>query len=73
MDRSIQITGGSFRQGLNSDVVTFSTTLTVQTSPLYKSKLVKKRKMAAPSFCILPSDWSSSVDNTVCYVHDYIV
>ena len=36
MDWSIQIMGGSFRQGLNSDVV-ISTGLTVQPLPLYNS------------------------------------
>ena len=56
MGRSTQIMGGNFRRGLHSDVVTFSTRLAVQPSPLYKSN-GEKSKMAAPYFCILPSDW----------------
>ena len=45
-----------FKRGLNSEVVTFSTRLAVQPSPLYKSN-GGKSKMAASYFCILPSDW----------------
>ena len=56
MGRSTKIMGGSFRRGLNSKVVTFSTRLAVQPSPLYKSN-GEKSKMAASYFCILPSDW----------------
>ena len=37
MGRSTQIMGGSFRRGLNTDVVTFSTILAVQPSPLNKT------------------------------------
>ena len=40
MGRSI--VGGSFRQGLNSEVVTFSTRLAVQSSPLFKNNGKKK-------------------------------
>ena len=43
VDRSIQIMGGSFRRGLNSEVVTLSTRLAVQPSPLYKSNGRKAR------------------------------
>ena len=43
MDRSTQIMGGEFRKGLNSEVVTFSTRLAVQPSPLYKSNGEKAR------------------------------
>ena len=39
MDRSTQIMGGSFRQGLNSEVDTFSPRLDFQPSPLYKSNI----------------------------------
>ena len=38
MGRSTQIMGGSFTRGLNSEVVTFSTKLAVQPSPLYTCK-----------------------------------
>ena len=48
-------TGGSSRWGLNSEVVTFSTRLAVQPSSVYKRN-GKRSKMAAPYFCILPSD-----------------
>ena len=54
--QSTQIMGGSFRRGLNSEVVTFSNRLAVQPSPLYKIN-GKKNKMAASYFCMLPSDW----------------
>ena len=50
MGRSTQILGGSFRQGLNSEVVTFSTRLAFQFSPLYKSDGEKAS--------LLSSDWS---------------
>ena len=56
MGQPTQIMGGSFRQGLNSEVVKFLTRLAVQPSPLYKSN-VKKSRMAASYFCIQPSDW----------------
>ena len=36
MGQPTQIMGGSFRQGLNSEVVKFLTRLAVQPSPLYK-------------------------------------
>ena len=48
--------GGSFRRGLNSELVTFSTARAVQPSLLYKSNGWKS-KMAASHFCILPPDW----------------
>ena len=54
MGRSAQIMGGSFRQGLNSEAVTFSTRLAVQPPTLYKSNR-EKSKMAASYFCILPN------------------
>ena len=50
------VVGGSFRRGLNSEVITFSTRLAVQSSPLFKSN-GKKSKMKASYFCVLPSDW----------------
>ena len=68
MGRSIQIMGGSFRRGLNSEVVTFSTRLAVQPSPLYKSNGIAcggKSKMAASYFCILPSDWPKWVYSSI--------
>ena len=43
MGRSTQIMEVSFRRGLNSEVVTFSTRLAVQPSPLYKSDGEKAR------------------------------
>ena len=43
MGRSTQIVGGSFRLGLNSKVVTFSTRLAVQSSPMFKSNGKKKQ------------------------------
>ena len=43
MGRSTQIMGGSFRRGLHSDVVTFSTCLAVQASPIFKSNGEKAR------------------------------
>ena len=52
MGRAIQIMGGSFRRGLNSEVVNFSTRLAVQPSPLYKSN-GKESKMAASYCCIM--------------------
>ena len=62
MGRSTQITGGSFRRGLNSEVVT--TRLTVQPSPLYKSNR-EKSKMAASYFCIVPSDWPEWIYSSI--------
>ena len=56
MCRSTQIMGGSFRRGLTSELVTFSTARAVPPSLLYKSNGWKS-KMAASHFCILPSDW----------------
>ena len=56
--------GGSFRRGLHSEVVTFSTRLAVQPSPLYKSN-GEKSKMAASYFCILPSDWPKLVYSSI--------
>ena len=55
MGRSTQIIEGSFRRGLNSEVITFSTRLAVQHSAKYKSN-GEKIKMAASYFCIQPSD-----------------
>ena len=43
MDQSIEIMGGSVRRGLNSEVITFSTGLAVQSRPLYKSNWKKAR------------------------------
>ena len=57
MDQSTQIVGGSFRRGLNSDVVTFSTRLAVQPPTLYKSN-GEKSKMAASYVFILPNGLS---------------
>ena len=56
MGRSTQIVGGNFRRRLNSEVVTFSTRLAVQSSPVFISN-GKKSKMTASYFCMLPSDW----------------
>ena len=64
MGRSNQIMGGSFRRGLHSEVVTFSTRLAVQPSPLYKSNGAKSN-MAASYFCILPSDWLKLVYSSI--------
>ena len=50
MGRSTQIMGGSFRQGLNSEVVTFLTKLAVQPSPLCKSNGEKKSRWQHPIF-----------------------
>ena len=54
MGRSTQIMGGSFRRGLNTDVVTFSTRLAVQPSPMYKS-IGKRARWQPPVFvsCLL--------------------
>ena len=49
MGRSTQIMGGSVRRGLNSEVVTFSTRLAGQPSPLYKSN-GKKARLQPPIF-----------------------
>ena len=49
MDRYPHIMGGNFRCGLNLEVVTFSTRLAVQRSPLHKSN----RKRRDGSFHIL--------------------
>ena len=43
MDRSCQIMGDSFKRGLNSEVVTFSTILAVEPYPLYKCNWKKAR------------------------------
>ena len=43
MDWSTQIMGGEFRKRMNSEVVTFSTRLAVQPSPLHKSNGEKAR------------------------------
>ena len=64
MDRSTQIMGGSFRRGLNSEVVTFSTRLAVQPSHLYKSN-GEKINMAASYFCTLPSDWPKWIYSSI--------
>ena len=56
--------GGSFRRGLHSEVVTFSTRLAVQPSPLYKSNGAKSN-MAASYFRILPSDWPKLVYSSI--------
>ena len=64
MGRSTQIMEVSFRRGLNSEVVTFSTRLAVQPSPLYKSN-GEKSKMAASYFCILPSDWPKWIYSSI--------
>ena len=55
MSRSIQIMGGSFRQGSNSKVVTFSARLAVHPCPC--TKVMGKSKTAASYFCIPPSYW----------------
>ena len=54
MGPSTQIMGGSFRRGLHSKVVTFSTRLADQPSPLYKSN-GKKGRWQPPIFvsCLL--------------------
>ena len=52
---STQIMGSSFRRGLNSEMVAFSTTLAVQPSPLYKSNW-EKSKMAV-SYFVYPAIW----------------
>ena len=54
-----QIMGGSFRRELNLEVVTFSTRLAVQSTPMFKID-EGKIKMAAFYFCILPSDCPNS-------------
>ena len=53
MGPSTQIEGGSFRRGLSSEIVTFSTRLAVQLSPLYKRN-GEKSKMAVPIFASCP-------------------
>ena len=55
MGRSTEIMGGSFRRGLISEMVTFSNTLAVQTSPVYKSNGEKTRCQLP--ILILSSDW----------------
>ena len=73
MGRSTQIMGGSFRRGLNSEAVTFSTRLAVQPSPCTKV-LGKKARWQPPISvsCLLigpngftPLFRSSSTDSIV--------
>ena len=52
---------GSFRQELNSEVVTFSTRLTVQPSPLNRKSDGTKTRWQPPTFCTQSSDWPKKV------------
>ena len=72
MDRSTLILGVNFRRGMHLDVLTFSTRLAVQPSPLYKSN--GKKADDSPYFCILPSDWpkwsySSTQSSSMMLMH----
>ena len=75
MDQSTQIMGSSFRRGLSSKVVKFSTRFTVQPSPLYKIN-GEKSKMAASYSCILLCDWHRWIYSSIqfhLYVPNYFI
>ena len=61
MGRSTQIMRGSFSQGVNSEVITFSNRLSRCSALAPVQKQWVKVKMAAFYSCIQPSDWLKRV------------